>query len=98
AVVHIPVGREYVPNAALQAVRLYRLLKNLRADIVQTYHQKADTYGALIARAAGVRHIISSKRDTGQLRRPRHVFLNRRFASLFERVIVVADAVGDAVT
>jgi glycosyltransferase involved in cell wall biosynthesis len=98
AVVHIPVGREYVPNAALQAVRLYRLLKNLRADIVQTYHQKADTYGALIARAAGVQHIISSKRDTGQLRRPRHVFLNRRFASLFERVIVVADAVGDAVT
>jgi len=90
-VIHLPVGREYVPNALVQAWRLSRLIREQRYDIVQTYHQKADTYGALIARAAGVRHLISSKRDTGQLRKPLHTFLNRRLSGLFEAIIMAAE-------
>jgi L-malate glycosyltransferase len=96
-VIHLPVGREYVPNALIQAWRLWRLIRQQRYDIVQTYHQKADTYGALIARAAGVRHLISSKRDTGQLRKPLHTFLNRRLSGLFEAIIMAADGVRAAV-
>lgn len=96
-IVHLPVGREYTPNALLRARQLYRLIRAQRIDVVQTFHQKSDTYGAIIARLAGVRHIISSKRDTGNLRRPWHFFLNRRLRFLFERIIVVADAVADAV-
>jgi glycosyltransferase involved in cell wall biosynthesis len=97
-VIHIPVGRIYVPNAVRQACNVFRLLRVTQADIVQTFHQKADTYGALVARLAGVKHIISSKRDTGELRTSWHLFLNRRLRGLFERVIVVADAVATAVT
>ncbi len=96
-VIHLPVGREYVPNALLQAWRLSRLIRRQRYDIVQTYHQKADTYGALIARAAGVRHLVSSKRDTGQLRKPLHTFLNRRLSGLFEAIIMAAEGVRTAV-
>ena len=96
-VIHLPVGREYVPNALLQAWRLSRLIRRQRYDIVQTYHQKADTYGALIARAAGVRHLVSSKRDTGQLRSPLHTFLNRRLSGLFEAIIMAAEGVRSAV-
>jgi glycosyltransferase involved in cell wall biosynthesis len=96
-VIHVPVGREYVPNAWLRALQLSKLLRTLQPDIVQTFHQKSDTYGAIIARLSGVRHIVSSKRDTGALRAPHHFFLNRRLGRLFERVIVVADAVGSAV-
>ena len=92
-VIHLPVGREYVPNALRQGWRLARLIRRQRYDIVQTYHQKADTYGALIARAAGVRHLISSKRDTGQLRKPLHTFLNRRLSGLFEAIIMAAEGV-----
>src|ERR1700681_3973153 len=73
-VIHLPVGREYVPNALRQAWRLARLIRRGRYDIVQTYHQKADTYGALIAWAAGAPHLISSKRDIGHLRKPWHFF------------------------
>jgi len=91
------VGREYVPNALWQAWRLSRLIRRQRYDIVQTYHQKADTYGALIARAAGVRHLVSSKRDTGQLRKPLHTFLNRRLSGLFEAIIMAAEGVRAAV-
>ena len=96
-VIHLPVGREYVPNALWQAWRLSRLIRRQRYDIVQTYHQKADTYGALIARAAGVRHLVSSKRDTGQLRKPLHTFLNRRLSGLFEAIIMAAEGVRAAV-
>ena len=96
-VIHLPVGREYVPNAAVQAWRLSRLIRRNRYDIVQTFHQKADTFGALIVWLSGARRLISSKRDTGDLRKPLHVFLNRRLRSLFQAFIVVAEAVRVAV-
>ena len=96
-IINLPVGCEYAPNAAVQAVRLWSLIRRNRYDIVQTFHQKADTYGALIARVSGVRYLISSKRDTGQLRKPRQVFFNRCLKSLFDAFIAVADGVCVAV-
>jgi glycosyltransferase involved in cell wall biosynthesis len=96
-VIHLPVDREYVPNALVQAYRLWRLIRRNRYDIVQTYHQKADTYGALIAKCAGVKHLISSKRDTGELRNRLHVFLNRRLRGLFDAFIMAAEGVRSAV-
>lgn len=96
-IVHLPVAREYVPNALVQAWRLWRLIRRHRYDIVQTLGQKADTYGALIAWLSGARHLVSSKRDTGDLRKPLHVFLNRRLKSLFDAFIMVAEAVRIAV-
>ena len=92
-IINLPVGREYVPNAVIQGWRLWRLIRRNKYDIVQTFHQKSDTYGALIARLAGARCLISSKRDTGQLRKPWHTLLNRCMRKLFSRFIVVADAV-----
>lgn len=93
----IRVEREYGTSAMRGALALARLIRARRFDVVQTYHQKSDTFGALVARLAGVRHILSSKRDTGVYRKPYHFFLNRRLKWLFERTIVVADAVADAV-
>ncbi len=97
-VVHFPVGREYVPNAWRQAIRLWRFVRSSRFDIVQTYHQKADSFGALIARGAGVRHLISSKRDTGELRNSLHVFVNRRLRGLFQAFIMASEGVRRAVS
>ncbi len=94
---HVPVAREYGPNALVQAWRLARLIRSQRYDIVQTYHQKSDTYAALIAWLAGARHLVSSKRDTGELRKPWHVFLNRRLRFLFDEFIAAAEAVRTAV-
>ena len=82
-----------MPNAAIQGWRLSRLIRQNGFHIVQTFHQKSDTYGALIARLSGAKHIISSKRDTGALRRPWHRFLNRRLKSLFDAWIAVSEAV-----
>ena len=97
-IISLPVTREYVPNALVQGWRLSRLIRRNRYKIIQTMHQKSDSYGAIIARMSGCRHIVSSKRDTGELRKAWHIFINRRLWSLFERCIVVANAVGSAVT
>jgi glycosyltransferase involved in cell wall biosynthesis len=96
-VIHLPVMREYAPAAIPRALQLSKLIRSNRIDIVQTFHQKSDTYGATIARLSGIRHIVSSKRDTGEFKKPRHLFLNRRLRGLFEKVIVVADSIGDLV-
>jgi len=93
----VPVGREYVPSAFIQAWRLARLIRANRYDVVQTFHQKADTYGALVAWLSGVKRLVSSKRDTGQLRKRHHFLINRCLKSLFDAYIVVADAVRVAV-
>jgi glycosyltransferase involved in cell wall biosynthesis len=97
SVVHLPVAREYVPNALVQGWRLARLVRRNHYDVVQTYHQKADTFGALIVWLAGARYLVSSKRDTGDLRKPLHQFLNRHLQGLFEAFIMVSTRVREAV-
>jgi glycosyltransferase involved in cell wall biosynthesis len=92
-IINLPVGAEYTPNAFRQALRLRSLIRSGRYDIVQTFHRKADTYGALIARLAGAKRLVSSKRDTGEARKPRQVFFNRCLKSLFDAFIAVAEGV-----
>jgi glycosyltransferase involved in cell wall biosynthesis len=96
-VVHLPVMREYTPQALARAIALSRMIRADRTDIVQTFHQKSDTYGALTARLSGIRHLVSSKRDTGEFRKPHHRMVNRLMGGFFERVITVADTISDLV-
>ena len=96
-VLHVPVGREYTPNALLRARDLSRIIKASGVDIIQTYHQKSDSFGALIAKFSGVKHIVSSKRDMGENRKPWHIAVNKALGNLFEKVIVAADAVGQTI-
>lgn len=97
-VIHIPVGRYYTWDAIEKGFLLSKFIKANKIDLVQTYHFKSDTYGALIARLSGVKKLISSKRDTGDLKPPFHFFLNRLVNPLVKGFIVVADAVGRVVS
>ena len=94
---HLPVGRYYTFNALRQAFRLRKIIKHHRIDIVQTFHFKSDVYGALVAYLTGIRCIISSKRDVGDIKNDFHFFLNRLFKGIIRHYIVVAKAVGDVV-
>ncbi len=96
-VVHVPVGRYYTLDAVRQARRLRDMIRAWQIDIVETNHFKSDFYGALVAYWAGVPHIVSSKRDVEDIRTPLQLLLNRCVNFVFERVVIVADAVGRAV-
>ncbi len=89
----IPVGRYYGLNAMRQALRLATLIRELRIDIVQTFHYKSDTYGALVARLAGAPVIISSRRDMGDLKERRHIWLHRMADRLIDHFLVNAEAI-----
>jgi len=96
-VIHIPVDREYTFRAIKGALALSKIIKDYNVDIVQTYHQKSDTFGALVAKLSKIKYIVSSKRDMGQYRKIWHVVLNKALRPIFDKVIVVADAVGEMI-
>ncbi len=96
-VLHVPVTRYYTPSSFLRAMELASLIKDRGIDIVQTFHHKSDTYGALVARCAGVNTIISSKRDVGDRKKRIHLLLHRMTKACLSGCIAVADAVGESV-
>lgn len=96
-VLALPLGRVYTPAAMRQAWRLFHLIRERHIDIVQTYHQKSDTFGAIVAHLAGVPHIIPSKRDLAELRSPVYKSISRMCRSWFDKVVVVSDPVANMV-
>ena len=86
--------RLYELRALFVAFKMARIIKKHRIDIVQTYHFKSDTYGVFVSRLLGVSKIISSRRDSGDLKSPRQLVLNKIMDRFIDRFIVVCDKVG----
>lgn len=80
-------------HAMLQAFALWKFIRREQIDVVVTYHHDADIFGAIVARLAGVRRVVSSRRDMGYQLETKHVIFYRRFGWLFSHVITVSDAV-----
>jgi len=97
SVIPIPVSRYYSFNAYWQAFKIRKLIRENKIDIVQTFHFQSDTYGVIVSKLSGVGHIISSRRDTGDLKKPLHIFLNRAANKFIDVFIVVANAIGNRI-
>lgn len=93
-VIKLPVGRFYGIKAFVQLFKLIRVIRGKQIDIVQTFHFKSDTYGVIAAKLAGVPWIISSRRDTGDLKKRRHITLNKMINPFIDQFIMVCDTVG----
>jgi glycosyltransferase involved in cell wall biosynthesis len=96
-VVHIPVARYYTLNALKQARVLAKFIRDRRIDVVQTFHYKSDIYGALVARLAGVRHIVASKRDAADYKNGFHFFMHRAARGITQRYIAVSEVVAKVI-
>ncbi len=96
-ILHVPVGKYYTPCAFKKIIELSGIIKSMKIDIVQTYHFKSDILGVLAAHMAGVKHVISSKRDIGDRKKKIHFLLNKIVNRFVDSFIVVADKVGEVI-
>ena len=92
---HIPVTKLYTPRAMSQLRRLSRLIRDKDVDIVQTFHFKSDTFGVTAARMGGARHVISSRRDTGDHKSGMKIFAHKLLNPRIDHFITVCDRVGE---
>jgi len=76
---------------------LYKLVKQEKPHIVNTFLFTADLYGRVIARLAGVPVVISSQRNMDLWKKPHHILADRLLAGSTDLFVANALAVGDFV-
>lgn len=90
-------GALRVPAVRLRSARdvdpvlLARLVRELRADIVHTHLVHADLYGGLAAKLRGTT-IVSTKHNDDPFRTGTFRFVERRLASLTDRIVAISDS------
>jgi len=77
----------------LALVRLRRLLRSLRPDVVHTWMFTADAYGRVAAKMAGVRRIVSSELCVDQWKGPVKRAIDRLLAHVTDCVVPNSDSV-----
>ncbi len=75
------------------AWRLRALIQERDVKIVHTFFETSDLYGTLVAKLARVRHVVSSRRDMGILRTPKHRLAYRLLGPVYSRVVTVSEQV-----
>lgn len=83
--VRIPAPRDVDP------VLLARLVRTLQADVVHTHLVHADLYGGLAAKLRGTM-LVSTKHNDDPFRTGAFRFVERRLASLADRVVAISDS------
>ncbi len=91
----LDVKRIYDLTGIRGLFRLVRILKRERIDVLHAYLFSENILGALAARLAGTRIVLTSRRDTGRLRegKRRHFLAYRLTNRWVDRVVCVSDAV-----
>jgi glycosyltransferase involved in cell wall biosynthesis len=89
----IPLVRTHSVEGLLAARALRKLILSERIDIVHTFFETSDLFAGLVAKLAGVKVLISSRRDMGLLRSRKHQAAYRLMGPAFTRVLAVSEAV-----
>jgi len=89
----IPLERTYDWNALRASQMLRRYISQNSIDIVHTFFETSDLWGGFVAKSVpGIVH-ISSRRDMGILRSPKHRIAYRYLGRRADRVVTVSDSV-----
>jgi L-malate glycosyltransferase len=88
-----PLQRTYDWNAVRVAVKIVRLIRSQRINIVHTFFSTSDLFGGLIAKLSGCPVLISSRRDMGIHRSAKHRLAYRLLAGMFDQIQAVSDEV-----
>ena len=89
----LPLRKSYDVQALRLSLELRRLIRGEGVSIVHTFFETADLWGGLVSRLSRVPVLLSSRRDMGILRRPKHALAYRLVNPLFTRVLAVSEEV-----
>jgi glycosyltransferase involved in cell wall biosynthesis len=87
-----PWKRFFHLDAWRAAVALRKLIRTEKVDIVQTYFETSNLWGGLVAKLSGAL-LLSSRRDMGILRKPKHALAYRVVNKISDRVLAVSEEV-----
>ncbi len=92
-----PVRRIYGLSGWREGIRFLGTLRRMGIEVLMTYHFGSDVWGTFWARLAGVRRIVSNRRDMGFWRGPWHTRTYRLIDRWVDGVVTVSEAVAEMV-
>src|SRR5260370_11286367 len=88
-----PLRRTYNWNAVQTARKLREFMLRENVQIVHTFHETSDLWAGLVSKLSGRPALVSSRRDMGILRSPKHDFGYRMMNPMFDLVLAVSEEV-----
>lgn len=87
------IKRIYDIKGIIEGFRFAKFLKRKKIDILMTYHFASDIWGTIFGKFAGVKTIISNRRDAGFWRRKHHILAYKLINRWVTKIIVNSNAV-----
>ena len=95
--VQLGVRKAYGLSGLKALFFLIRFMKKERIDVVETHFLHADLLGTVAAKLAGVKRIVTTRRDEGFWRSKRQLSLNRFLNYFADKILANSFAVKEAV-
>jgi L-malate glycosyltransferase len=93
----LEVKRIYDFKGIKSLISLIKFVKKENIAVIVSYHESSDILAVLAGKIAGVKTIISSRRDLGYKLKKRHIFIYRIINRYFARIIAVSRAVAEVI-
>ncbi|MDD5020322.1 MAG: glycosyltransferase, partial [Candidatus Omnitrophica bacterium] len=87
------IKRIYGLDGLRKGITFRNVLRNEKIDILMTFHFASDVWGTVFGKMAGVKAIISSRRDIGFWRKPIHILAYKCVNRWVSKIIAVSAAV-----
>ena len=92
-VYHWQLNNAYDAKAWKVGRQLYEFVKQEEFDVVHTIFETSDLWAGPIAKAAGAKVLVSSRRDMGILRRSHHKVGYRLLSGVYDQIQTVSESV-----
>ena len=90
-----PLKKTWDWNAVKVAAQIRKLIRTERISIAHTFFETSDLFGGLVSKLSGCPVLISSRRDMGILRTPKHRIAYKLMRRLYDAVLAVSPQVRD---
>ncbi|MDD5258543.1 MAG: glycosyltransferase family 4 protein [bacterium] len=94
---NLDVKRIYSPKGIKSLFKLVEFVKKENVDIIVSYHEGSDILAVLLGKLAGIKAVISSRRDMGYQLKKHHIFIYRIINKYFRQIVTVSQSVAQII-